>query len=88
LFFDPGGSFLPEGFTFEYGNPREIVNYLGNALAFLSEDDAWKRAKELYKEIMDSEWPILEYGISTVSLSKPFSWYQKEAERQPKYRWD
>lgn len=81
------GVIPPEGFTFEYGNPKSIVDYFQRADVQFSEGDAWKKAVELFKETI-ADFGICEYGINSFYMTKPFSWYEKEAARQPKYEWE
>ena len=61
----------PGGYRDEL-NPRELADYFGKAKA-MEECDAWDEAKRLYNEIMDSDFPILEYGISEIR-----GWEDKE----------
>jgi len=54
-------------------NPRFLYNYFGKSLVFNTEDEAWTEAKRLYQEIMASDIPIIEYGISHIQ-----GWEDKE----------
>ena len=40
---------------------------------FTSENEALKEAYFLYQEIMASDFPILEYGISTIEIPRKFT---------------
>lgn len=77
---------LPKDFTFEFGNPSEIVRYFNTPQ--MGEAEAKNKAYEMYKEIMESDFAILEYGICFLTFKKPYSWYETEAKRQPEYLWD
>lgn len=57
----------------ENGQPSEgpahlptVKDYFGKAECFATLDEAWKKAQRMYKEIMDSECPILEYGVGEI----------------------
>jgi len=47
-------------------NPRYLKKYFGKAERFCTEEEAWKEASRLFKEIMDGDFPILEYGITPI----------------------
>lgn len=72
-------------FDYSHGNPREIVQYFENAPRFETFKEAWQCAYELYDEIMNGDFPIVEYGISVLRLDKPFTWYVEQEKLQPKY---
>lgn len=71
---------------FQKENPRAIVEYFGNA-DVLTQDKAQEKAFEMEHEIMDSSFPVLEYGISTIHFKQPFSFYQEHV-KEIKYFWD
>ncbi len=48
-----------------------IVIVFGNAKIFYSKDKAISYANKLYDEIMNSECPIVEYGISEIEFKNP-----------------
>jgi hypothetical protein len=45
--------------------------YYGKAKPFYSEEEAVKEALRMEKEIMESDFPVLEYGISTIEYDRP-----------------
>ena len=55
-------------------NPQQIKQYFGNAKVIQNAEDAMKIAKEMYNEIINSDFPTLEYGICTIPgwEDKPF----------------
>ena len=58
-------------------DPDGLIAYFGHCKV-LTEDEAHKKAFEMENEILnDSYCPILEYGISTISLPHYFTWYFK-----------
>jgi hypothetical protein len=67
-------------------NPRGIVEYFGEA-EVLDEKDARQKAFDLEQGIEDDDFGILEYGISSLAFSKPFSFY-KEHAHEIVYDWD
>jgi hypothetical protein len=81
-------SIPPADFTFEFGNPQSIVDYLQDTVPILNRDDAFAKAVRMYDDSMSSNFPIIEYGISTIDLAKPYNWYYEQAKYQPKYRWE
>lgn len=54
-------------------NPKYIKQYFGEAKIFKTIDEAYKAAKEIYDEIMSSDFPVIEYGISFIQ-----GWEDKE----------
>jgi hypothetical protein len=68
-------------------NAQAIVDYFGDAKAFNDPAEASECAFEKEKEILDGDFPILEYGISTLRFSKPFQEYVQEAKKSPKIDW-
>src|SRR5208282_3215893 len=63
-------------------NARSIIDYFGDAKVFNNPTAASQYAFERGAEILDSDFPILEYGISTLKFSKPFQEYVQEAKTQ------
>lgn len=83
----------------DYKFPKELtaayrVEYYGRSEVFDSEEDAWNEARRLESEIMGSEFPVLEYGISMISYDVPFpditpevaasyiDWYWNQQEKK------
>lgn len=61
--------YYPEGSK----ESKEILkSYFGDSKLFKNEDDAWKEARRIYNEIMESDFPIVEYGISFVGKYESF----------------
>jgi len=57
---------------------KNLVEYFGACEIFTDEDEAYRKARETEQEILNDDFcPILEYGISTITISKPFSWYEE-----------
>jgi hypothetical protein len=56
--------------------PGEQIKYLkmyfGDCEVFTSEAQAMLEASKLYDEIMESDFPIIEYGISKIVLDREF----------------
>lgn len=69
----------------ESENASAIVDYFGNAKVFHTTGEALEEACRMETEIANSDFPILEYGISTILFSKSFSAYVHEAEEQKKF---
>jgi hypothetical protein len=62
------------------GNPSQVVAYFGNTTAFNDAETAWGYAREIEKKILSDDYcPILEYGISSIKLPHPFSYYRDNA---------
>lgn len=62
------------------GNPSQVVAYFGECEVFTNLDDAWKLARKMEEEILSDDYcPILEYGISSIKLPHPFSYYKQNA---------
>lgn len=61
-------------------NPISIVDFFGNAEEFENDDmeKAYVRAHEMEFEILNSDFPILEYGVSSLRFQHPFSFYLAE----------
>jgi hypothetical protein len=66
-------------------NAEMIVDYFKDAEVFNNRMEAGKKAFEMEDDIRWSDFPILEYGISTLVFSKSFKEYLKEAEEQRKF---
>lgn len=50
---------------------------------------AWERARKLYEEILDGEYPICEYGVSEIHYDEPFpDMTTKEASDYIDEYWD
>lgn len=56
-------------------NTEQIKRYFDSAQVFSDEDQAWRKARDMAKEITSDEFCfILEYGISSISI--PFEFPQ------------
>ncbi len=64
---------------------QAIADYFRDAKVFNDSAEASKCAFEKEEEILNSDFPVLEYGISTLRFSKPFREYAKEAEEQREF---
>lgn len=63
------------------GAPEEVIAYFGECVP-MTKDQAIEKAFEMESEILKDDFcPIIEYGIVTIDLPRPFSWYQKEARK-------
>ena len=63
-------------------DPKTLVEYFGDCKP-LTKKQANEMASKMYKEIMEDDCPILEYGIVPLeTLFHPFSWYIKRAKSQ------
>ena len=63
------------------GNPEQVVNYFGKCQVFKNGSDAFNKANDLVKEIISDEFcPILEYGVSQISLPHIFSYYLQQTK--------
>jgi hypothetical protein len=47
-------------------NPKELVRYFGKCEVFDTKQQALDEAQKKYNEIMKSEFPVIEYGISFI----------------------
>jgi len=55
------------------------LSYFGQTKVFTDETEAAKEAIELARHVLSDDFcPILEYGISTIELPRPFSWYEEK----------
>ncbi len=55
------------------GKDEELLRYFGDAKVFTNEDDAWILARQMEKDILSDDFcPILEYGVSSIHINKPF----------------
>jgi len=54
-------------------NPKYLQQYFGKCKPFPTMIEAMKEAKSMYDEIMKSDFPVLEYGISFI-----YGWENKE----------
>ena len=52
----------------EEANPVELEKYFGKSQVFDNKVDANKKALDLWEQIMNSDCPIVEYGIQDISL--------------------
>ena len=68
-------------------NPREVMSYFENAPVFADEKSAVTEAYRMYKEQMESDCPIVEYGISEIRFSQPYQFYVDHAH-EIVYKWD
>lgn len=62
-------------------NASSIASYFDGAASFKTPIDARQKAFEMEDDILSSDFPILEYGISTLSFKKSFVDYKREAEK-------
>jgi hypothetical protein len=55
-------------------NPKYLIRYFEKCDVYKTSEEAMAEAKRMYDEIMQSDFPILEYGISFISgwEDKPF----------------
>ena len=73
--------------------PAEItdayrVDYYGRADVCCTEKEAWEQARAMEKEIADSDFPILEYGVSEIHYDVPFpSMTAEEAGKKQDEYW-
>lgn len=85
-------SLFPDGYEqkeqeFKGENPRSIVEYFGQT-EILDELSAQQKAFKMEQEILNDDYcPILEYGISTITFTQPFDFYQAH-KADIKYKWD
>jgi len=63
------------------GNPLEVMRYFGKCEVLTSEINALKIALDMEKEILNDDFGILEYGIRTIELPHPFSYYKRKGTR-------
>ena len=76
-----------QALKYEGENPREIF-ILYKDSEILTEEQAHSKAFEMEREILSDEYfPVLEYGISTLTFKHPFSYYQ-ERSHEIVYPWD
>ena len=62
-------------------DPKSLINYFGKCEVFEDSDKAHNKAFEMEREILsDGFCFFLEYGISTIEIPKPFSWYREKAK--------
>ena len=54
-------------------NPKYIFDYFGRSKIFKTRQEALSNADHIYNEIMDSEYPMIEYGIQWID-----GWEDKE----------
>lgn len=60
--------------------PAALLSYFKKS-QILTKEKAYAKAFEMEEEVMNDDFcPVLEYGISTITLDKPFSWYEKQAK--------
>jgi hypothetical protein len=53
-------------------NPQITKDYFGFSQVFHSKDDALKEASKLYENMMQSDFPVVEYGIQTLYIEQEF----------------
>jgi len=64
------------------GNPKEVINYFGDCTPMKNEQEAFKLARSMEKEVLEDDFcPILEYGIINYELPHPFSWYIEASKK-------
>ena len=82
-----------ENCDYDSNLPAEItdayrVDYYGRADVCYTEQEAWEQARALEKEIADSDFPILEYGVSEIHYDVPFpSMTAEEARKKEDEYW-
>lgn len=60
-----------------YGvNSEHLIKYFGEA-EVLDEQQAHEKAFQMEHEIYQSEIPILEYGIRTITIDRSLEWYKR-----------
>lgn len=66
-----------------------IVLYFGGSKHYSTKDEAWQRAREIYDEMKNDDWFILEYGISEINFDCDFPKISKEeAEKFQNDYWE
>ena len=58
------------------GVPEIVVEYFGKC-DVLTEEEAHKKAFELEEEVLNDDFGILEYGVSTIELPYSFTIYRR-----------
>lgn len=61
-------------------NPKRVIQYFGKAKVFRTNEAAWNEARKLYKKIMQSDIPVLEYGVQEIT-----DWEDKEFPKLKKH---
>jgi hypothetical protein len=63
------------------------VDYYGGADVCYTEKEAWEQARTMEKENAESDYPVLEYGVSEIHYDVPFPTMTKDQARdvQAKY---
>lgn len=67
--------------------PKDVTDasrvlYFGSVPVFTDESAAFMEAKRIYDEIMDGDFPIVEYGISPIHYDEPFPSMTEDEARQ------
>jgi hypothetical protein len=63
-------SFVDDSYPTKLIHAYRIV-YYGRSEIY-DVEGAWKKARELYEEILNSAFPICEYGVSEIYYDEPF----------------
>jgi len=65
-----------DGTAPDHNNPDGVPEIFG-ACDILTEEEANKKAFELEEEVLNDDFGILEYGVSTIELPYSFSKYRR-----------
>ena len=82
-----------ENCDYDKNYPTKLIHayrtvYYGRSEIY-NEKGAWERARKLYEEILDGEYPICEYGVSEIHYDEPFpDMTTKEASDYIDEYWD
>lgn len=75
------------GYNDKIADDAMLVIYFGDSKIY-NKKDAYDIANRIEDDILQSEWPILEYGISTIKIDKVFpSMSLEEAKEIERNRW-
>lgn len=75
-------------FPVELTQAYRVICY-GKADVCYTEKEAWEQARAMEKEIMESDFPVLEYGVSEIHYDEPFpSMTVEEAEKKLDDYWN
>ncbi|KKN99068.1 hypothetical protein LCGC14_0143150 [marine sediment metagenome] len=69
---------LPDDMGPPFFNMDWVNRLFGKCEVFTDINEAWKLAFKMEDEIMESDFPILEYGVSTIKMPHPFPCNQIE----------
>lgn len=75
------------GYNDKIADDAMLVIYFGDSKVY-DKKEAYDMADRVENEILQSEYPILEYGVSTIKIDKVFpSMSLEEAEEIERKRW-